>query len=239
MFTVALIGPDGSGKTTVARRLERTLPVSVKYLYMGINPASSNHALPTTRLAHAVKRFRGAKPDTAGPRDPWTIVQRPQGGPRRRLLSALRAVLRLVNRMAEEWHRQLVASHHLRRGAIVVFDRHFFADYYSHDIAANGERPLSRRLHGFVLARLYPKPDLVIFLDAPPEVLLARKGEGTLETLALRRAEYLRVAMVSRHFATVDAVRPADEVAAEVAELIHRFAAERALPAAAMAPEPS
>lgn len=229
MFTVALIGPDGAGKTTVARRLEQTLPVSVKYLYMGINPASSNHALPTTRLAHAVKRFRGAKPDTAGPRDPRTILRRPPGGPRRRLLSALRALLRLVNRMAEEWHRQLVASVHLRRGSIVVFDRHFLADYYAYDVAGGLRRPLSRRLHGFFLSRLYPRPDLVIYLDAPAEVLFKRKGEGSLQSLTRRRREYLDLAVVMSNFRVVDASRPIDEVTDDVIELIDAFSAGRRL----------
>jgi thymidylate kinase len=229
MFTVALIGPDGSGKTTVARRLEQALPVSVKYLYMGINPASSNHALPTTRLAHAVKRFRGAKPDTAGPRDPRTIVRRPPGGPRRRLLSALRALLRLVNRMAEEWHRQLVASVHLRRGSIVVFDRHFLADYYAYDVAGGVRRPLSRRLHGFFLSRMYPRPDLVIYLDAPAEVLFKRKGEGSLQSLTRRRREYLDLAGVMSNFRVVDASRPVDEVTDDVIELIEEFSAGRRL----------
>jgi len=31
-FTVALIGPDGAGKTTVARALEGVLPFPVEYL---------------------------------------------------------------------------------------------------------------------------------------------------------------------------------------------------------------
>jgi cytidylate kinase len=56
MFTVALIGPDGAGKTTISRRLEHELPLPVKYVYMGINTVASNHMLPTTRLACAMKR---------------------------------------------------------------------------------------------------------------------------------------------------------------------------------------
>lgn len=228
MFTVALIGPDGAGKTTVARRLEDALPVAVKYLYMGVNPDSSNHVLPTTRLVHALKRARGAKPDTAGPRDPRTLAGAPANG-RRRVVSSARSFLRLANRLAEEWHRQLVASVHVRRGSIVVFDRHFLADYYAYDVAGGVTRPLTRRLHGFVLSRLYPRPDLVIYLDAPAEVLLARKGEGTLELLTRRRSEYLELARVMRNFRVVDASRPVDEVTHDVVELIGAFSAGRTL----------
>ena len=64
MFTVALIGPDGAGKTTIGKRIEHTLPLPVKYVYMGVNLDSSNHMLPTTRLIKALKRMRGAAPDT-------------------------------------------------------------------------------------------------------------------------------------------------------------------------------
>ena len=50
MFSVALIGPDGAGKTTIARMLEERSPLPLKYIYMGVNIAASNFALPTSRL---------------------------------------------------------------------------------------------------------------------------------------------------------------------------------------------
>ena len=75
----------------------------------------------------------------------------------------------------------------------------------------------------WLLRHAYPKPDLFIFLDAPPAVLLARKGEGTLEFLERRRREYLQIGDVVRHFVVVDADRPPDEVADEVGRIITRF----------------
>jgi thymidylate kinase len=226
-FTVALIGPDGAGKTTVARRVEELLSMPVKYLYMGVNPDSSNYLLPTTRFVHAVRRARGAKPDTAGPRD----SSRPEGAAARgRLHHALRSgrsFLRLGNRLAEEWHRAFVAFVHRRRGSIVVFDRHFFADYYAYDVAPKRKRSAARRLHGLVLSRLYPCPDLVLYLDAPAEILLERKGEGTLESLERRRREYLELERVLPKFAIVDASRPLEDVTREVAEAITAFGRSR------------
>ena len=222
-FTLALIGPDGAGKTTVARRLAEVLPLPVTYLYMGVSPESSNLLLPTTRLVHAVRRARGGAADNGGPRD----SRRPDGAPPRsrvkRSLKAGRSFLRLANRLAEEWQRALVASLQRRRGAIVIFDRHFFADYYAYDVAPERRSP-ARRLHGFVLSRLYPKPDLVFYLDAPAETLLRRKGEGTLDSLARRRREYLDLGRVMRNFAVVDADRPLDDVVGEVAALVEGFA---------------
>jgi thymidylate kinase len=230
-FTVALIGPDGAGKTTVARALQDQLPFPVEYLYMGVNPDSSNHLLPTTRAINALRRRRGSKPDTAGPRDSRAIEPISERGFAHRGLRSARSFLRLGNRLAEEWHRALVATVHRRRGEVVVFDRHFFADYYAYDVAAKPRRTASRRLHGFILSRLYPKPDLVIYLDAPAEILLERKGEGTLESLERRRREYLELGNVVGEFAVVDATRPVEAVTREVAGTIETFSRTRGVAA--------
>ena len=202
-FTVALIGCDGAGKTTVGRALERETDLPVRYIYMGVNPDASNHQLPTTRLANRVKRARAGRPAS------------------KRARRAVRSALRMANRIAEEWYRQLLATFHRRRGRIVVFDRHFAADYHAADVAAV-DRTLARRVHGFVLTHLYPKPDLVVFLDAPPEILFSRKGEGTLESLAHRREEYKRLGALHEAFAVVEAAEPLETVVPRVAAIIRR-----------------
>ncbi len=228
MFTVALIGPDGAGKTTIARRLERAFPEQVKYIYMGVSADASNIMLPTTRLIHGIKRALGAPPDIAGPRDPGRVKPRPKGTVKR-LTAGLRTSLRLINRLGDEWFRQVIAWTYQRRGRIVVYDRHFFSDYYAYDIADSSQkRPFSQRIHGFILNRLYPKPDLTIYLDAPAEVLFARKSEGTLELLEDRRQQYLQLRELFGNFATVDATQPEEEVARNVTELIWGFRKARA-----------
>ena len=216
--TVALIGCDGAGKTTVARALERAPGLPIRYLYMGVSAEASNRQLPTTRLANFVKRARGG----GGSQHPLPAVApaHPAGRVRSARRSA-RAGLRLANRLAEEWYRQLIAQAYRARGDIVVFDRHFVADYHAYDIAGSG-RPIARRIHGWVLSRAYPKPDLVVFLDAPPAVLHARKGEGTIASLTRRREEYLSLADrgLGGAFAVVSATQPLPVVVEEVATLI-------------------
>lgn len=222
MFTLALIGADGAGKTTIGRRLEKELVLPVKYIYMGVNLDSSNHMLLTTRLLRWLKRARGGKSDMGGPPDPNRIKPHPKGV--KRITSSVKSCLRLANRIAEEWFRQALAWYYQRRGYLVIFDRHFFSDYYAYDIAHSvGELSFDRRIHGFMLQCVYPQPDLVILLDAPAEVLFARKHEGTLELLERRRQEYLQLRQVAKHFSIVDASQSEDEVVRQVVQVISNF----------------
>lgn len=220
--TVALIGPDGSGKTTVARELPGVLSRPVRYLYMGVSLESSNVMLPTTRLLRLAKRALGTPPDTGGPPSHSTERPRPRSLARR-AGHAVRAALRLANRSAEEWYRQGVAWRWQRQGAIVLYDRHFFIDYHAYDVSGQHARSIEQRLHGLLVARM-PRPDLVIYLDAPAEVLLARKGEGTVGALEQRRAEYRAIAPLVPRFVEVDATQPLDAVVREVADRIREVA---------------
>lgn len=212
----------------MARELEQTLPLPARYVYMGANPEAASHLLPTTRLVRAVRRRRGTS--TAGdfPRD--VQLQRPSGPSG--ILTTVHEAAWLANRIAEEWYRQLIVWRHLATGRIVLLDRHYHADYHATDVAAGTGRSRARRLHGFLLGRVYPKPDVVVFLDAPPEVLLARKGEGTVEYLARRRDDYLALRDSTPHFVSVDATEPLDAVTAAVADVIVAFARTGATAAA-------
>lgn len=221
MTTIALIGADGAGKTTVARALQHRADPPVLYVYLGVSATSSTHVLPTTRLVRWIKRRRGIVEDNGPPasvREVGTPVRR------RGVVGELRAAARLTNRVAEEWYRQYVAWRAQRRGLTVVFDRHYLADFSSHDLRRDVRLSWDRRIHGALLRRFYPRPDAVVFLDADPAVLLARKGEGSLDDLARRRADYAALADQVERFEVVDAARPLEVVVEDVATIVTRLA---------------
>ena len=223
MFSVALVGPDGTGKTTLCRRLEESFPIPVKYIYIGVSTEASNIMLPTTRLLRGLKRMLGMKTEQAGPPDIYRVKVPPKGA-FKRFAAALKSSLRLINQLSEEWYRQFIAWSYQRRGTIVVFDRHFFFDYYAYDIQAGvAPKSLTRRINGFMLARIYPKPDLVVHLDAPAAVLYSRKNEGTLEALEHRRQEYFQLKDFFEHFVTIDASQTLEQVVQQASTLIWEF----------------
>ena len=226
---VALIGPDGSGKTTVGRRLlDGRLNLPAEYLYMGFNARHSNRLLPTTRLIEGVRARRGRRPGRAPEAPSAEITDTVRRGRRRGPLAVAMGTARLANRLAEEAYRQYLAGSARRAGRVVILDRDSLLDHHVANRAGR-RQTLGRRIQGAFLRRFSRRPDLVVYLDAPPDVLMERKGEHTLGWLDERRRHYLAaLELVPRH-AVVDATRPLEQVTGEVAVLVEAaVAADRA-----------
>ena len=223
MTSVALIGGDGAGKTTIARHLTTSTMFRAKYLYMGISAQSSNRLLPTSRLVLLLKRraYRkrvvsrtGRAPTTD--RIPATDYEY---SPRQR--GTLWTVARLLNRFAEAWYRQIIALTYQARGYVVVYDRHFLFDGGVLD-----PTPRRKKLRGpeavyrWALRTFYPRPDLVIFLETPGAVLYARKGEASADYLDRQAQTYLAQAASVKRFVRLDASQPLDDVKRQAADAV-------------------
>jgi thymidylate kinase len=232
MFSVALIGPDGAGKTTIARMIEKSFPLPVEYLYMGVAVDSSNVALPMTRLVDYLKRRRRKKSGVE-PSKNVPPTARKNGAAKRS--GKLRAALRLLNRLTEEWYRQFLSWQFRRQGKIVLYDRHYKFDFELDKSTMGGEqRRFTDWLHRWCLANFYPRPDLVVYLDAPAEVLYARKGEFNLAWLESRRQAFISQGSRTPNFVQIDATQPLDAVYAEVTARIMQFSQDRRVSRRAM-----
>jgi thymidylate kinase len=216
VLTVALVGADGAGKTTIGRRLPVLLDRPARYVYLGANPASATHALPTTRLVHRLRMRRGTA-DAGGPpsldRD---LGPTRQGTILHRSLRSTRAGGRVAHQIAEGTYQRSAIAWHRARGRVVVVDRWYGADHHAHELAPGQRLTASRRVRAAFLRRAFPVPDLVLVLDAPADVLHRRKGEGTEAELARRRGEYLDYLRTVPCGHRIDAARPLDEVLADV-----------------------
>ncbi len=213
MVAVALIGVDGAGKTTIARRLLADFPRPMKYVYMGTAIQSANYTLPTSRLILYLKRRAHSR---RGGGSQERFVEHP---PRRR--GSLAAALSLCHQVAEEWYRQFVSMWFRLRGRVVLWDRYFLFEHAipAEEVRRNPPR-LTEKLHLWLLRHAYPAPSVTIFLDAPVEVLQRRKKEQSVERLRRHRQAVLEVGERLEHFHRIDATRTVDEVYREVEGVI-------------------
>jgi thymidylate kinase len=224
MFTVALIGLDGAGKSTIAKMLLASSPFPLKYMYMGTSIQSSNVALPTSRLILYLKKraYRKAlhqagvaAPATISTHDlEYQVVER----------SRLAVAARLLTRLAEEWFRQLVAWSYQLRGYVVLYDRHFLFEFCPRSAETQTHTTrLSDRIHCWLLEHYYPQPDLTFFLDAPPEVLYQRKPEWPSTRQQRYRQAILEQGQATLNFVRIDASQPINQVFANISGHLTQF----------------
>jgi hypothetical protein len=185
---------------------------------MGVNIEASNHALPTSRLVEYFRRRKNRESGVYRSGDDSPSRGREE---KRGLGARLWAAGRLINRLLEEWYRQLLSWCYQLRGYTVIYDRHFLYDFTLDGIDGENQ-PADKRFHRWLLQHCYPRPRLTIYLDAPADVLFARKGEKTLAELELRRQAFLQLEHKVKNFVRIDTTRPLDVVYPEVCNLIEQ-----------------
>lgn len=172
--TIAIIGPDGAGKTTLAESLARSIPLPTRVVYMGV-----------------WREYRW---------DRWL-----------RLVPGARLAVRTA-RLAV---RSVEAEYHRGRGRLVLLDR------FTLDAALPApELDWRGRLTATLVRKLARDPDVLLLLDAPAEVMYARKREQGLRVLDRDRRSYRRLIAGHPAATMIDATLPPDLV---------RAAAHRAL----------
>lgn len=193
---IAFLGCDGSGKSAVLDCLTDRLQTKGWSVVRG-------HWRPVATPT--------LKTESTGAEDPHG---KPPRGP-------FASFLKLGWLWINWWMGWLGSLRHASRSGMLLFDR------YHADLLVD---PVRYRFGGpawlaGVASRLMPQPDLVIYLDADPEVLLSRKQEVSRETLEKSRSAYLRLAGGNGRIRVVDASKPLLEVVGEIDALIRRSSA--------------
>jgi thymidylate kinase len=221
MASVALVGGDGSGKTTIATSFVQSGKVPCKYLYMGLSTLNSKPAFPTTLLIRHFKKrsiMKSIDSDESRP-EQKSLMENYHHNPTKR--SDLWHAIRSLNYLIDVLYRQIFSWVYQLRGYLVIYDRYYLfmtAPEY-HDKQQVNRHWIDNSLY-WIFDRLYPKPDLVVFLDAPPETLYARKPEGNLDYLEKRMIATIEQGRKMNNFFIIDASHPLDQVKIEFEQII-------------------
>lgn len=207
---VALIGSDGSGKSTAAKGLEEWLsPVfATTRMHLG-KPRRSLSWMALRAGLHIGRRI-----GVTGPVAPASVGSEVMPTGRSRRVWLLMGALTARDRSRAAQRARRLASH----GRIVICDR-----YPLPQITVDGPRGGTGRdadLHGLsrllveIDRRLYasiPAPDMVVVLRVTPEIAVRRRPDADPRVIDSRAREVLDAAW-GPDVAVIDATRPVDTV---------------------------
>ena len=183
---IVFLGPDGSGKSSV------------------ISAVSQQLAQAFRRVEY--RHLHPGRPSGSG----GQAVDDPHGQAPRGRAGSLAKLLHFWSRYAVGGLLWLYPCRVC--STLTIFDR------YYQDLLADPARYRYDASLGFAarLGRLLPQPDIVFILDAPAEVLQARKQEVSFAESARQRNAYLTLVGEFRRAHVIDASQPVDAVVAKV-----------------------
>jgi len=186
---IVFLGPDGCGKSSLTDALRSEFcRASIRTEIIHLSPWGQK----ALRLHKMVSRFNPNAyrlRDKALYRGQWERSENP--GTLQLIRVYMKGLIFYLLHAIECWFCYLVSIlPELRRGRIVLADR------YIYDILVGYKNRPVHCLHGLRkwICKHYPRPDLTILLDAPPEVIHLRKPEFDVSQLADIRRRYQEIA---------------------------------------------
>lgn len=197
---IAVLGPDGSGKSTLLEHIHHEIDGAFRRV-------EQRHLRP--RLLERNSAF-GAPVDNPHAHPTYDKYK-----------SSAKLLYLTIDYVLGYW---LKTKRSLIRSTFVVYDR------YYHDIFADPKRYryggpswLVRIFETFI-----PQPHLLIVLEAPAEVIHARKQEVSFDETERQLHAYRRLADSRKNARVINAAAPATKVGQDAVELIKVFLEQRA-----------
>jgi len=196
--SLALVGVDGSGKSTTIKTLQKALPEAFPFWRIVIR-----HWRPG--LLPLLSSF-SSQPRSLKPGEP--VIPRSKAG----RLGFLRSLYYVLDFIVGYFIKDRPVKTNIEA---LVYDRHFG------DMVVDPVRfGISGKRFLLAVNPLVPKPDILVFLLATPELARARKGEIPDEKVSQLNAEWLRLGpRFGREFHAVDASLPPSEISRKVCKI--------------------
>jgi thymidylate kinase len=201
-LVLAVLGPDGAGKSTVLAGLEERIG-------RRFGEIQRRHWRP--HVLPEIGVLLGRRSAQGGP------VTNPHG---KRPHSAPASFVRLLYYLADYWlgYFPCIVRPHAC-GELLLFDRHA-ADMWCDPARYRLGLPVNCIR---ALCAVAPLPDLTFVLLADAATLAARKGELSSEAATAALARYRLLGETGRRTFSVDATQPADKVIQQIESKINEF----------------
>lgn len=176
---LCLVGPDGSGKSSIARSLLSNWAslfqaVRIYHGHFRILPPLKSYYNKIARIFGLKKMKEPTSVEAAR-----SLNSRP--------LNVMRALITVFYYAFEYLLGHLTILRGKTQRELIIFDRYFY-DYMT--------SPRFKRVPRFFLnliSKIIPKPDLIIYFEADPDVIHKRKPELSYETLLNLQKGYRRI----------------------------------------------
>lgn len=168
LFTVAVIGTDGTGKSTLAKAVNKYLKqygFKVRYKYFG--KVRGNTYL-VRLLRSFVQKVTGTKNQ-----EKMHVAKKTK---KKAIIYCSAFLIYFI-----EYYIRFFQT--IRNGGIIIFDR------FLNDLAL---MPFVSKKFSTQILRILPKPNLIILLNPPHKVIYQRKQERSIDTIKDHQNQYLK-----------------------------------------------
>ena len=202
---LVLIGPDGCGKTSVGSQLSDKL--------------GDKYFEGNAQYYHWKPRLLNKMNDRS---DPFgTPCTDPHGTPPRSKLFSFLYFIAHTLEIIPAW--LLRISPALKHGELVIIDRY----YYDFMVDPIRYRMDVREPLAWLGYSIIPKPDLVLCMDAPAEVLQSRKQEVSFKESDRQQKAYAALVQKLPYGHIVDASQPLEQVVDDALNVVLNYISQR------------
>lgn len=205
---IAFVGPDGCGKTTIQNKLD---PFFLKGFSKGKIKKFYWRPFLLPRISQLIPRGKKAINEKSMNESPADRLDYRHVGLHKRMFHCLKLIYYWLDYLIGRSRYQGAWS----RGGVVCFDR-YWGDLlvFPERFGLNVPKWLVRLLGVFV-----PKPDIVFYLHAEPEVLIGRKLELPLEEMRKQTEEYQSLCRRYDNYVQIDGDQSVTNVIKDVIEV--------------------
>ncbi len=211
---IAFIGPDGSGKTSIINMEEDYLEVFFSKI---IKYHIRFNLFPELKTGFGFSSMKGKliEGSTHDEKEEITNTKNQNEPIKRSFISKLASWFVVIYYSVEFLvGRVLIKKHRIKR-RLVLFDRYYY-DFFAQPTS----RELIKKYKGILLL-FAKKPDIVIHLNANPEVVFARKQELSIKEIKMQNIYLKESIQTHKNAYSIDTnIKTEQEIASEVFEII-------------------